>query len=452
MSKGKYTIAAGLLVGLATSALVFLAVCVGHEVLFSPNPWGTWDCYARYDGQHYKHIVAGGYTYSATHSSEVAFFPVFPLLGRLVMTLTGLGPVGSLLLAANGALAGACVAFAYYASARAEALSGTGCADHVRPVAAKSNATLGTDLKSGAAESQTAPPDVTARASESRTTIAGRPKRGPPQHVFWCAMLAFGLWPTTMFFRMTYSESTFLAVAILALFGMERKWPLLGIAVLVGLGTATRPVGVALVCPFLLCLWRRSSSRSEFVRRLFVFGPLAVGGLLAYMLFQQIEFHNPIAFAQTQEHWNMRPPELKSEKWESLLCWEPIWSVYDPGGVGCWQRFENYLPWYLSLIFANPIYFVGAAGLTAWGCYRQLLTGYEMLLCVSLLAIPYVTRGFEMCMASQGRFAAVVFPLYLLLGRGLARLPRAVAGLVFLAMAGWLVAYAALFGCGYLLF
>ena len=89
---------------------------------------------------------------------------------------------------------------------------------------------------------------------------------------------------------------------------------------------------------------------------------------------------------------------------------------------------------------------------TAIGRFRRRwLTSYQILLAVRLLAIPYVTRAYEFTMQSQGRFAAVVFPVYIVLGQLLARLPTAVA-VALLALSGFLMAaYAALFATGHAL-
>jgi hypothetical protein len=62
-----------------------------------------------------------------------------------------------------------------------------------------------------------------------------------------------------------------------------------------------------------------------------------------------------------------------------------------------------------------------------------------------LLLNAYVTRGPEMCMGAMGRFAAVAWPVYLLLGLGLQRLPAPLAA-ALLAISGFFMGtYAALY-------
>src|SRR5205807_1571849 len=73
-------------------------------------------------------------------------------------------------------------------------------------------------------------------------------------------LLAMGLLPTTFFWRMAYTESMFLCVAIVAMVAMGRRWPLPIVAVLVGLATAVRPVGLALLLPMAWHVWNTSAS------------------------------------------------------------------------------------------------------------------------------------------------------------------------------------------------
>ena len=154
----------------------------------------------------------------------------------------------------------------------------------------------------------------------------------------------------------------------------------------------------------------------------------------------------------TQEFSRVRPAATIGEKLASLASWEPIWSVYTRWTPGDWRQFDPTGNPLFSLQFANPIYFVGTAAMVAWGAWKKWLDSYEVLLSGGLLAIPYATRAYEMCMASQGRFAAVAFPAYIVAGRLLARLPAGVA-IALLAFSGAMMGlYAALFAADYLVF
>ena len=95
----------------------------------------------------------------------------------------------------------------------------------------------------------------------------------------------------------------------------------------------------------------------------------------------------------------------------------------------------------LSLQFMNPIFFVGTGVLLAFGTWKRWLTSYEILVSIPLLAIPYFTKGYDNAMLSHGRFAAVVFPAYIVAGQLLSRLPRRAAWSIIAASAALFAAY-----------
>jgi hypothetical protein len=262
------------------------------------------------------------------------------------------------------------------------------------------------------------------------------------------AVMAFALMPPTFFFHMAYSESLFLLVCLLVFWGIERRWPLLVVAFFVGLGTATRPVGVALIAPLLLHIWQTSSGHLEFVRRIAWAFPLSVWGLVGFIAYLQADFQAPLAFAQTQENYRMRPPVDAPNLVAALLTAEPIWSVYVSSSTSYWKYNDVVESPFFSLLFVNPIYFLGFGAVLIWGAARRWITLVESSLLLLALFIPYFTRSFDMCMASQARFACAAFPAYLVIGRFLDRLPVAIQ-LGLAAVAGtFLATYSALFTAG----
>jgi len=81
--------------------------------------------------------------------------------------------------------------------------------------------------------------------------------------------------------------------------------------------------------------------------------------------------------------------------------------------------------------------------------WKGWLTREEIGVSIPLLHIPYVTKGFEWGLMSHARFAAVVFPAYIVMGHLLARLPREVAIALLCLSAFLLGAYSALFAAGH---
>jgi Gpi18-like mannosyltransferase len=263
---------------------------------------------------------------------------------------------------------------------------------------------------------------------------------------------AFGFFPTSCFFRLPYSESLFVTLTLLALIGMARDWPFWWVAVIIGLGTATRPVGVALVPPFILHLWQRSGTGVRFITRTSAYGLLACWGLLAFVAFQWHVFGDPLAFAKTQEYWTTRSQVSAVERAEILVSLEPIWGAFVPGHDLCLIDRENPAGILFNLTTMNPAIFACVALLVAYGAYYQQLDGKEFLLAAGLLLIPYITKGYDNLMFSTGRFAAVVLPAYLVIGNLLVRVPPPMAALS-LALSGlFLAVYSAEFVSGHLIF
>jgi hypothetical protein len=367
----------------ASNMVVFGAFCLAPLGRALPPPFAHvyrygGDRFANWDGQWYLEIAERGYSYDPNAQSSVAFFPVYPLIGRAVGIATGLGAEVALLVTSNAMFMMTLVVvremvrtYSLHVDAEAEVLT----------------------------------------------------------------VLVLATFPTTFIFRTDYSESTFLFITSLALFGMRRDWPLPALAGLVGLSTAARPVGIALV-PGLIAHalgHSRSGSRSRRLVELTALGAASCWGLFAYMIFQALAFADPFAFARTQVHWRTHVPGSAWSKAVSLATLEPIWSVlcsWYPGYAG---KFDL-----LSQRFADPFVFVLAVALTAIGAYRRWISRPEAIAGFGLLLIPYLTKAYENLMGSMGRHACVCLPVYLVLGRLLAPAPRPVA-VSLLAVFAWLL-------------
>jgi hypothetical protein len=384
--------ASGLCIYSLTTVIVLMGVQFGCDYIGTGNkgvgrrsnsPFSNWD------GKHYLQIAENGYRFDEEKPSTIAFFPALPLCARALSGITGWSAELALVLIANGALAFAFIALFGYLRSRCRATSNEIC------------------------------------------TFAG---------------LAFGLWPTSFFFRMAYSESLLLLALASVLYGISRRWPIVIISLIVGAGTAARPVGIALVPPLILVLWQSAPSIRAFAIRLLCVMPLSLWGLAAFMIYQAITFGDPLAFARAQTNWRLRPIVPISDKVDALVTLEPIWSVYVPtsccyGGTGSDVFF--------NLRFANPVFFLLAVALTAYGAWRNWLHGPEIVLVAGLLAIPYFTRSHEMCMCSMGRFSAVAIPVYVVLGHLLYQIPHSIAVALLATSATLMAFYAALFAAGY---
>ncbi len=410
------------LCGFVTGLIAIVGAWFGDCFIKSDNSWTFINSLARVDGQNYKHIIEHGYSYTPHHPSSVAFFPAYPVSAYGVAQILRLETVTAQVAVSNVCCLAAFVLMGIYLTTREDS----------QPLS----------FKRATAVRPTCVTGERGLAIQSSLSRRARDERN-------FALLAMGVVPTTFFFRMAYTESMFLCVAIGGMYAISVGWPLPVVALIVGLATAVRPVGVAMILPLGWYVWQTSTSRQTFALRLCYAIPLGCWGLLVYMFYQYYTFGEPLAFAITQDYHRMRPEAAVSDKAFALLAWEPIRDVYDPSSLGYWRNLFDMPSALFSMEFANPIYMLGTAALVVLGAYKRWLTSYEILLAIPLLAIPYITRAYEMRMLSEGRFAAVVFPVYIVLGYLLTRMPMLIA-VSLLALSGLMMGiYAALFAAGY---
>jgi hypothetical protein len=396
-----YAVAAAAYV--AGTVAVLSGLLIGHLWVprFSPRPPlrllgefpGILNPLTSWDAQWYLAIAERGYWHVRGQPSAVAFFPAYPLLIRCGVWLTPLPSHWVALVASNVFLVLALLMLGVYLRGSGKGAMGSAC----------------------------------------------------------YAMFAAALFPTGFFMRMPYSESLFLLLCLMLFLGMRCKWPIGVLAALAGVITATRPVGVVATLPLAVHVWHESTSWRHAVVRLALAAPLAVWGLLAFIAYQWAVFGEPLAFFKTQHFWRMRPSLPAWQMAVALASWEPIWSVYTPGLPGYWKSVDPGLPLVLSYQSMNCILFVGAMVLLAAGRLKGWLTWHETLFGVAHLVFTYTLAGYRFAMLSQGRFVSVVFPIYIVLGQLLARLPWPAAAAVLLVSTFYLGTFSALLAAGYLM-
>lgn len=386
-----------------SSVLVFAGVCFGLAVLPVGIQSEAWkaefdkertivDGHMAWDGFWYLRIATHSYSYDPHQESSVAFFPAYPVLARTMHLVTGIRVQTCLLVVSHAALFGTFLLIPFYLAER---------------------------FKDGSGE------------------LSER------------LLVVFGLFPTTFFFRMAYTEALFVLLLVLTLYGMEKRWPIVVLAIIAGTATATRGTGMALLPLVAWHVWTRSRSACSFAWKSVLVMPLACWGIIAYMTYLYMQFGDALAFSQTQQHWTLRLDPDLPDRIVALVTLEPIWSIYVPGSLAYWKEHELTKGHLVSLQFANPIYFVGTAVLVLIGAWKKWLNTNELILSAGLLLIPYITHSYRSGMMGHARYAAVVFPVYIVMARLLERCPPAVAYIVF-AFCGFLLAmYSALFAAWY---
>ncbi len=359
----------------------------------------VWSVTAAWDGQWYRRIATGGYWYRENREGPAAFFPLYPLLAAGLIHGASVRPEMALLLVSNVSLFIFCGLFHY---------------DLVKRQANSTPKLGGSELDSTATWSVV-------------------------------ALLCF---PMSFFLRAGYSESLFLLISFLSLWGMRTRWPILAIALLIGLATACRLVGIALIIPFWWHLW--SQRRSAWSAGLWMLAstPLTLGGLIAFMVHLNHVCGNPFAFMEIQSCWSLREPGSFMNYLMAYVSLAPLREVYQPDSVSYWMHMSPHLP-ILNARFLAPILFLWVLGCVLYGMRRRWLTIEESLYSLLVIGIPFLTQGYRICMNSQGRYALLAFPAFMVMGYGLARMPRWISLQCVIASAVLMVLLSALFAAWY---
>ncbi|WP_197443590.1 mannosyltransferase family protein [Maioricimonas rarisocia] len=358
--------------------------------------------FARWDARHYVLFVEEGYGSDPEPATRVVFFPAVPLLARGIVALTGLSPIASLLVVSHASLLAA-----------------------------------------------------------SLLLFALLRRRDPPldQRTATLCVLCLLLLPTGVFFRVAYTESMFLLLTVLAMYGMAAHWRPVLVAVVIGLSTATRPTGVALLLPFAWYLWQRernppspqplAPSLLRVSPRGLLLLPVACWGLLAYMTWLWWRFDDPVAFVTQMPRWVLRGDATLWERLWTAVTLSPLREAYDPTSDAYWAVLDKTTHSVLSLRMADPLWFAGTALLIVVGAKQRWLSTGELLLAAGLLGIPWFLHSHASMMQSYGRYAAVVWPACLVAGQMLARIPRVLTDVLCGTAALLLVIYAAMFSARY---
>ncbi len=224
----------------------------------------------------------------------------------------------------------------------------------------------------------------------------------------WLSVLLLFLFPTSFFFGTLYTEAFFLLFVIAAFYSLDqKKWWLMALMVMAA--TATRVVGIFLLPALLMELWmqwrEKSGKKPTYDLHRFVEqewkGILALSlgslGLLSYMLFLWIEFHDPLYFIHVQS-------EFGAGRQEAIILYpQVIWRYLKilvtvrPIDVRYFAYFQEFIAGTLGLL----------ALLWSW---KRVRTSY-LLFALGSFFLPTLTGTFS----SMPRYILVCFPLFLFL-------------------------------------
>ena len=237
-------------------------------------------------------------------------------------------------------------------------------------------------------------------------------------------LLYLCIFPTAFFFFAAYNESLFLFLTASSFLAMRRqKWWLA--AILGFFAALTRAAGVLLVIPFLYELWitrdaitsdnkntlhKIMSTISRVLPLLII--PL---GTLIYCLYCWKHFHNPLAFAAVQSHWDRH----------ITLPWVGILSSLRE--LLLIQPFGSFFEVHLLLDLAATISFVALA-ILGWRKLRMSYNIWIVLLLFFMLISPSIAQ--HDVLVSNQRFVLEMFPAFITLAALSVKYPRLHLGLL----------------------
>jgi Gpi18-like mannosyltransferase len=209
---------------------------------FDPNHvpvYKLWQTWHHWDTGHYMSIAIFGYV----HPWSTAFFPLYPLLERVVMFLTGRNALVAGLFISN--ITGLLMLVVLYQLVREDF-------DHERAL---------------------------------RT------------------VLYLSIFPTAFFFAAGYNEALFLCLALLSFYNIRHgHWWLAG---LFGFfACLTRSTGLLLLLPFGYEYLRQREFRLRAIRFDILAGALIPAALVLYGLYCYLLFHDFLEFSHAQAYWN----------------------------------------------------------------------------------------------------------------------------------------------------
>lgn len=217
----------------------------------------------------------------------------------------------------------------------------------------------------------------------------------------WLSLLIFAFFSSSFFLRSLYSESLFLSLIFLSLISAKKEQYLLA-GILGALASATRVVGIFIWPTLILLVWLQN--------RRFYLAYLAVSlsslGLLAYMLYLQIVFGDPLYFFHLQEQFGAsRQTDLILLPQVIYRYLKILWTVR-PLDLKYFAYAQEFFLSILALLVLLK------ASLTSWKNKHRQYLAYLLFAWFAYL-LPPLTGNFS----SMPRYLLACFPIFIELAK-----------------------------------
>ncbi len=214
--------------------------------------------------------------------------------------------------------------------------------------------------------------------------------------VYWAAILLL-FFPTSFFFFGIYTESFFFFLATAA-FYFSRKKNFLLAALLVGIASATRLIGIFLLPAILWEYWQSTKKLKPL--KLTAISVLGVSGLSSYLYYLYKHFNNALIFIHSQPGFGAGRQVDKI-----ILLYQVIFRYLKMLAT---VSINNQIYPVLAFEFIMALIFLG---LIIWALIKKFRPSY-LIFMVPAYFLPTFTGSFS----SMPRYVLACFPLFYLLG------------------------------------
>jgi hypothetical protein len=228
-------------------------------------------------------------------------------------------------------------------------------------------------------------------------------------------VIGFAFFPTAFFFNAVYTEALFVALAAGSVWALRVRRNVFVALLLAYFATATRSIGVLLLVPLAYELIARQRRRvAEAVPALV----LAAGGFIAWMVYLWRRYGSPLYFQDAEKKiWGrhvVAPWHTLARGWNEAV--DGVGYAFRPTRV---FSTASALPPFKVAGVADLLALVLAVVLlvVAWRMLPVELWAYSLL----VLLPPVFEPSPVMALMSMPRYVLAAFPLFIVLGRLLAR-------------------------------
>lgn len=252
------------------------------------------------------------------------------------------------------------------------------------------------------------------------------------EKVLWNSVILLILFPTSFFFGSFYTEGIFFAFTVWSFyFARKGKW--INAGILGALATATRITGLALVPALMVEAWLSAKNNNKIDKNIIIGLTMIPFGLLIYMYYLYRATGDPINFLHTVNIFGQQRTSVFV--FLPQVFYRYLFKILPNLNYNFFPVvFTTYLEFISALLFLAGVIILFIKSRLSYALYA--LTAY---------VIPTLSGSFS----SLPRYVLIIFPVFILLGQIVSRLPLKIRLILYSLLMITLSIAASLFVRGY---